>query len=227
MDVVHARRLSGKRAWDEVDALPPLNAAWHTTVLPPIDVVPYREPDTPRADNSGGGNKADGVVKKARYAGEGYNVFRLEEMAVESKRTPCVPLSQQTLSKIADVFQSTATQSPSWVPQKTQNVTRIPSMERWGRTPDAGKAAESLDTTNLCIRCKKSTTQDIDAFHSLDENCEHCRRNPELAWVTQAAAAGLTQLAETLSSGMSSQRRGIIRVSRVSPAEMDGWLEAC
>jgi len=71
-----------------------------------------------------------------------------------------------------------------------------------------GGAAES---ERLCRRCRRLTTED----RELDDqdNCEHCKQNPELAWVTQAAAAGLTQLAETLRSGISSEQRGIIRVS--------------
>jgi hypothetical protein len=45
------------------------------------------------------------------------------------------------------------------------------------------------------------------------EACEECESNPELALVTQKAAAALTKLANTLVSGISSVRRGVIRVS--------------
>jgi hypothetical protein len=46
------------------------------------------------------------------------------------------------------------------------------------------------------------------------ESCEDCKRNPELQWVTQETCLMLTHLAETLSSGISSEERGIIRVSQ-------------
>lgn len=46
------------------------------------------------------------------------------------------------------------------------------------------------------------------------ETCETCKKDPDLAWVTQAAAAGLTQLAETLRSGIPSEERSITRVSK-------------
>src|SRR4051812_48802199 len=74
--------------------------------------------------------------------------------------------------------------------------------------------AESQDTSTLCIRCRKLATQDeeIDMCGAPD-TCESCRRNPELAWVTEAAASALTRLAETLRSGRSSEQRGSIRVS--------------
>ena len=65
------------------------------------------------------------------------------------------------------------------------------------------------DSTNLCRRCKKLLSQDGDLL----EACEDCKKDPELAYITQAAAAGLNQLAETLSSGISSDQRGVTRVS--------------
>jgi hypothetical protein len=65
---------------------------------------------------------------------------------------------------------------------------------------------------NLCRQCRRQTSLDQDE-ESLPECCEHCQKNPELALVTQAAAAGLTQLAETLRSGIASEKRGINPVS--------------
>jgi hypothetical protein len=88
-------------------------------------------------------------------------------------------------------------------------------VDRWGKQGgDSGGPADPQDTSNLCNRCKPLAAQKqvFDLFGTPEE-CEDCKRNPELSWVTQAAAAGLTQLAETLSSGISSERRGIIRVS--------------
>jgi hypothetical protein len=64
-----------------------------------------------------------------------------------------------------------------------------------------GQYIDSHRTTNLCQRCRKAMSQhdDLDLLES-GENSESA---------TQAAAAALTQLAETLSSGISSEQRGI------------------
>jgi hypothetical protein len=74
-----------------------------------------------------------------------------------------------------------------------------------------GEPADAEDTAILCRRCRRLTTQHQDL--ELYESCEECRRNPELALVTQKAAAALTQLADTINSGLPSDQRGVIRVS--------------
>ena len=80
--------------------------------------------------------------------------------------------------------------------------------DRQGGDPVRPLAAQ--ETTDLCRRCRRMLSNpDADLL----ETCEDCKRNPELAYVTKAAAAGLTQLAETLGSGISSEQRGVIRVS--------------
>lgn len=73
-----------------------------------------------------------------------------------------------------------------------------------------GEPADAEDTTLLCRRCRRLTTQVRDLEL---EACEECESNPELALVIQKSAAALTQLANTLVSGISSVRRGVIRVS--------------
>jgi hypothetical protein len=77
-----------------------------------------------------------------------------------------------------------------------------------------GGPAESQGHS-LCWKCRRTITQDGEenSPYSDAESCGLCKGNPELAWVTQAAATGLTQLADTLRSGISSEKRGIIRVS--------------
>src|SRR3954451_5325850 len=74
--------------------------------------------------------------------------------------------------------------------------------------------AESQDTSTLCSRCRKLASQDEELdMYGAPDTCESCRRNPELAWVTEAAAGALTRLADTLRSGISSEQRNVIRVS--------------
>lgn len=79
----------------------------------------------------------------------------------------------------------------------------------------AGAPAETPETSILCRRCRRLASQDEDSDRystPVPNSCESCRNNPEYAWVTQTAANALTQLADTLSSGISSDRRGVIRV---------------
>ncbi|TGO76334.1 hypothetical protein BELL_0161g00070 [Botrytis elliptica] len=58
------------------------------------------------------------------------------------------------------------------------------------------------------LTCRRQTTFDREE-ESSPECCEHCQKNPEIALVTQACSVGLTQLAETLRSGIDSEKRGI------------------
>ncbi|KAF7853552.1 uncharacterized protein EAF02_011857 [Botrytis sinoallii] len=58
------------------------------------------------------------------------------------------------------------------------------------------------------LTCRRQTTFDREE-ESSPECCEHLPKNPEIALVTQACSVGLTQLAETLRSGIDSEKRGI------------------
>ncbi|KAH6682089.1 hypothetical protein B0J14DRAFT_463223, partial [Halenospora varia] len=68
-----------------------------------------------------------------------------------------------------------------------------------------GRFAESRDLNNLCRRCRQIVVQqqDVDQLSS----CANCKNDPELATLTQATAQVLTELAGTLSSGISSDQR--------------------
>ncbi len=76
------------------------------------------------------------------------------------------------------------------------------------RTADALYKSD-YNTTFLCGSCRRLTTpcQNDDYV-----SCESCSKSPELASVTQKAAAVLTQLTETL-AGLASEFRGSIHVS--------------
>lgn len=78
----------------------------------------------------------------------------------------------------------------------------------------------SQDVSNICRQGRRQTTVDHEE-ESLPECCEHCQKNPELALVTQACSIGLTQLAETLRSGIDSKKRGI------NPVSLDKVLGSC
>lgn len=80
------------------------------------------------------------------------------------------------------------------------------------RVTASGRVNTPQDMSNLCRQCRRQTIFDQEE-ESLPECCEHCQKNPELALVTQACSIGLTQLAETLRSGIDSEKRGINPVS--------------
>lgn len=73
----------------------------------------------------------------------------------------------------------------------------------------------SPDISYLCRRCKRAV-RDKEEEHGVSAPCDACGRNPELAYVTQAAATGLTQLATTLKTGKPSEQRNLNPV-RSSP----------
>lgn len=78
----------------------------------------------------------------------------------------------------------------------------------------AEKPAEFRDSRDLCSRCRKLIKQDQELdLYGVPDNCEDCKKNPELSWVAQACSSRLSKLAETLRSGISSDQSGIIRVS--------------
>lgn len=78
------------------------------------------------------------------------------------------------------------------------------------------RALEGQDPSGilLCQRCRQSlrAVPDTEGLDRAPEAGDSWNRNPELAYVTQAAAAALSQLADTLRSGMSSGRRGVAQV---------------
>lgn len=104
-------------------------------------------------------------------------------------------------------------------PLETSHFPERHSGEGWGRqSGDPGGAAGPTDTStnasNLCRKCRKLTSEHPKPEDS--ESCEECKRDPELAHVTQKAALGLSQLATTLSSGISSDQRAAIGIIGVS-----------
>jgi hypothetical protein len=88
-----------------------------------------------------------------------------------------------------------------------------PALDSPRMSPDkADGPPGSKESRELCHRCRGR--RELDRELNLGTaSCGSCKRDPDLAWVTQAAAAGLTQLAETLRSGIPSEQRSITRVS--------------
>lgn len=112
---------------------------------------------------------------------------------------------------------------PSYVPHHDppelpsfSSSPRINRSERWdsSHTGDRAGAAAFLNVhannPPLCRRCRQSTGERPELGGS--KSCEDCKNDPELAHVAQNAALGLSQLAATLSSGVSSQQRAAIGI---------------
>ncbi|KAM3068787.1 hypothetical protein ACMFMG_010958 [Clarireedia jacksonii] len=196
-DVPHSYRAGFKRPWEEdTHALKQSNGGqngWYGERLPPIEPGHYsqhfvpEEPETSAGlNNSHVRNGRESIAKKARCEGNDYNGVPRMDLNAAGKMPP---------SK--SHFSTYDRNAPS------RNA------PTFSHVPGAGVSGqEDAPPDNLCRQCRRQTSLDQDE-ESLPECCEHCQKNPELALVTQAAAAGLTQLAETLRSGIASEKRGI------------------
>lgn len=195
-----SRRSSIKRPWEEDTTLPEKDNAWHSALLPPIDTVPYRKVSIQRGGDEGakwnGQDSREPVIKKAKFEGNEYNTFPRQNLMPNGKippsRNPNLMYTQNRGSLESPTFTSKS-QGPNGGPNR-------------------GGPADSHDLSNLCRRCKRLTIQERESTTvGSPDSCEDCKRSPELAWVTFESANMLTQLAETLSSGISSDERGIVR----------------
>ncbi|PMD36483.1 hypothetical protein L207DRAFT_82607 [Hyaloscypha variabilis F] len=180
-----SRRPSIKRPWEEDDVLPEPDNAWFGATLPPIDSLQYRRTSISTQVAEAGGNLHNIYQPNSREAGAKRVRY---EGGTDYNPFPDGKLQSQASQLYNPIRRSFGT--PDF-------------QERQG-----GEPADTQDTAFLCRRCRRLTTQVRDLEL---EACEECESNPELALVTQKAAAALTKLANTLVSGISSVRRGVIR----------------
>jgi len=185
--------------------LPEADNAWSGAILPPIDPLQYRRTSISRQTEGGGNlhdiyqpNSRDVGAKRVRYEGNDYIPFPDGKLQSQASRKSSRSLRDGR--PISDLFTNLEVYNPNRSSFSTSGF-----QERQG-----GEPADAQDTAILCRRCRRLTTQVRDLEL---EACEECESNPELALVTQKAAAALTKLANTLVSGISSVRRGVIRVS--------------
>lgn len=222
------RRSSIKRPWEEDTTLPEKGIAWHSALLPPIDAVPYRRGSIQRGGDEGpkwnSPDPRESVMKKAKFEGHDYNTFPRQNLALNGKTTPSRDPSKLGQNKIPHYRIYALTPCQYLDPMYTQNRVSLesptyPPKPRAPNGPSNERAngsgpADSHDTSNLCRRCRRLTIQSRESTTIGEpDSCEDCKRNPELAWITQETALWLTHLADTLTSGISSEQRGIIRVS--------------
>lgn len=196
-EVSQSRRTSIKRPWEDI-SLPEEGITRYPASLPSIDPVPLRRPSIPLGFEHGvfsnsryGPDTSESVVKKQKFEGYDYNSFP-HQIPAHHKIPP--------------------TQSPNPGYSQHRGSIQSPIFSPTQRAVASGGPAESQDTPNLCVRCRRLTTRsEALELHAASDTCENCSSNPELAWVAQKTAAQITQLAETLRSGISSERRGVIR----------------
>ncbi|TAQ85893.1 hypothetical protein B7494_g5786 [Chlorociboria aeruginascens] len=181
-----------KRPWEGDLPFQERNHGRPQSRLPPIDAVPNTKSSLPRGAEKGvlinrlGGR--DLAVKKARYDGNDYSPF--------------------SRGHVDGVSRKPRTQAAGLVYSQNQVLENAcpPSNQRG---PPTG-SLDFQDTSNLCRRCRKLAIHDSSEELGRPAICEDCQHDPELDWVTQAAAQGLTQLADTLRLGIASGKRGII-----------------
>jgi hypothetical protein len=208
--------MSIKRPWEDI-SLPDEGIARYPTSLPTIDPVPFQHGVF--SNNRYGPDANESVVKKQKLEAYDYNSFpqRIPDLGEIPPIRP--PSKYFSIEKPCIIINAIPNSDPGY--SQHRGSIGSPNFSPKQRAFASGGPAESQDTSNLCVRCRRLTTQseELDLHGALD-SCENCRRNPELAWVTQGIAAGLNanaaklnQLAETLRSGMLPEQRSIIRVS--------------
>ncbi|TVY17267.1 hypothetical protein LARI1_G004989 [Lachnellula arida] len=198
------RRSSIKRPWDEDTALAGKSNGWHGAPLPPIDDVPYHrlqvprkaEPPTPTLHNGYDRESAEHGPKRPRW--NEHNALPGETNALNGtpthySRPPAHPIYSH----------SSSSQGPLGSP----GLLHKQRGEAWERqSGDSVRHLAAQENADLARRSRRLLNPDSDLL----ETCEDCKRNPELAYITKATAAGLTQLVETLSSGIASDQRDAI-----------------
>ncbi|KAJ8065605.1 hypothetical protein OCU04_006281 [Sclerotinia nivalis] len=189
-----------KRPWGNDTKIPAQadgsGNGWHGGTLPPIEAVAFpRHPVSDNPDNWGvenshyTRNRGSSVVKRSRYEGSDYNGEPRVVLDALGKMPP----------------------SQAHYPTKYDHDRTIHNTSTLGQPPRLivnGPVDSPQDMSNICRQCRRQSVFDHEE-ESLPECCEHCQKNPELALVTQACSIGLTQLAETLRSGIDSEKRGI------------------
>ncbi|KAF7948726.1 hypothetical protein EAE96_007919 [Botrytis aclada] len=172
--------------------------SWRRGTLPPIEAGSLLQ--YPVYDNSGNWatpnnqhtrNGESPVVKRSRYEGGNYKGVARVDLDELGKMPP----SQTHYSNGYGHDYSQSIQNASTLVQPPRLILN-------------GRVDSPQHVSNICRQCRRQTTFDHEE-ESSPECCEHCQKNPELALVTQACSVGLTQLAETLRSGIDSEKRGI------------------
>ncbi|RDW71113.1 hypothetical protein BP6252_07676 [Coleophoma cylindrospora] len=199
-EALQTLRPSTKRPWEAVTSLQ--NGHWHGTRLPPIEPTPYNHSpaSVPRfQDNPAEGrlhNYEDSEArgrssKKAKLEGNIYNAP--PSWGTLPLDTSAVPSHKNGL--INPPFTSRERRISYDSPQGHRNLP--PSVN-------------PKDASYLCRRCKRAIREEggeEEEEHGVSISCDSCSRNPELAYITQAAATRLLQLAETLRTGKPSEQR--------------------
>ncbi|THV48624.1 hypothetical protein BGAL_0237g00130 [Botrytis galanthina] len=172
--------------------------SWHRGTLPPIGPGPLLQ--YPVYENSGNRatpnnqhtqNGESSVVKRSRYEGGDYKGVARVDLDAFGKMPP-----------------SQAHYSNGYGHDYSQTIQNASTLVQPPRLTVNGRVDSPQHMSSICRQCRRQTTFDHEE-ESSPECCEHCQKNPELALVTQACSVGLTQLAETLRSGIDSEKRGI------------------
>ncbi|RFU26226.1 hypothetical protein B7463_g10130, partial [Scytalidium lignicola] len=170
---------------------------WSGSFLPQLDAIPYTRPQIPRTTAIADRGRYDAEHSEMMSKRPRYSASSGEATAQDHRYSPSKMVINAIRSPMYGAEQTTTTEASNYPPTKSENM----------------HTQNRQDQSGLCQRCRRSLREMADFTNSgsAQESCEICCKSPELAYVTQAAAAGLSQLAETLRSGMSSGRRGVVQ----------------
>lgn len=214
-------RLTIKRPWNEEKSVLDRGNTWHGVPLPPVNatahtpIAPSSVPAHSMLPDRYTQDSIEPGPKRTKYDQSGYHSLQGDNIEVnkglsQSRRPP-------TLYDATHVSR-VPLQSPGFS-SRSPNFPSTPKSEAWqAQTGDRSRFAESHDLSNLCRRCRQIVVQqqDVDQLSP----CANCKNDPELASLTQATAQVLTELAGTLSSGISSDQRQR-GVAWLSPQQFD------
>ncbi|CAG8973262.1 hypothetical protein HYALB_00000023 [Hymenoscyphus albidus] len=197
-----SERPGNKRPWDEARTSSKGNV-WHGAPLPPMDAVPpHRHVEKmPNSYSPYSRELSESEAKRPKYdRSEHRGNYELNGQLPHSPARQSMYASNQE-------YWPPPPPSTSGFAQQQKPVVWETMSKHPGHPPVI--RLDSPESTNLCRRCKKVLGQheDVDMLES--------SAGESIESVTQAAAAALTQLAETLGSGISSEQR----VACLSPGQ--------
>ncbi|KAG9248109.1 hypothetical protein BJ878DRAFT_538702 [Calycina marina] len=197
-----------KRPWEEINGLPEQGNANYP--LSPVYAIVGRKA-------SAAHNTESVTLSNSQYS--------TESSHPAAKRTKLDREMSDTLSQNGRQRCSPAPPPPS----KNPNYDRISNPTFQGgrleylteHAAATGRPAEIPEDPYLCRECMKMASDKLVRSSPLS-SCERCTNDTDLKWATQAAANALTQLADTLAVGRTSEERSAIRYPRLySPTSPD------
>ncbi|KAG9228221.1 hypothetical protein BJ875DRAFT_257166 [Amylocarpus encephaloides] len=227
-DGSHLGRPGIKRAWDEDRRTVGKESDWHGALLPPLEARPHRIPPQPRV--MGGSPNSyipfasefpEPEAKRPRYDHHEHHhgpalgpSSELNGQLLHSRPRHTMHDTNRINHRGLPPEAPPPLRSPRLPPPQTAVGWEAQARDHAPQPIHRDHLPPPQETNDLCWRCGKILTQPEDA--------DLLESSKSIEVVTQAAAVALTQLADTLSSGISSEQR----VVSLSPVQREA-AEAC